>query len=234
MLMRMPRLIKKAITFTLFCSLIGSCSSNYRIDTNVIPFLKMSVTHSFIGISIYANENPDFYLIRDGKPERVKSLPKPPVPSHQNPELSSEGYDFLPKNISYRYIGPQLTSPDGYFTIASCINKNGPTHPANIFLIIDNKSKTIIHSESYDNKDHFTINGIAWSPKSDIFVLLTSQSTIPFQNPLRYFSGHAALSRDYYLLFYKRNGQLLFRKEIISSLVDGFAEVIWIDTDPDQ
>ena len=228
--MRMSRIAEINLVVILLCSLIWSCSNNYKIETDFYDLLKSCDIRGLIGIRVLAYKYSHYYGIIDGKLKHVERLPPPPEPSHQNPELSYKGYSSLPVNIGYRYLGPQLASPDGNITIASCINKSTPIHPADTFVIIDNNLKKIIYSESFENKTHFTIDGIAWSPKSDIFALLTSTSRIPFQNPLRYFSSHVATTSDYYLVFYRKDGQLLFRKKVITSLIDGSAQLVWIQS----
>ncbi len=223
----MQRLV--SCIFLVCCVLTSSsCSTDYKIEAEFGDLFTKHNIHNVIGIKVFAYKKSITYAIKNGKPYKTDNLPDPPIPSHQNSELSIDNYNFLPKNIEYKYVGPQLISPDKTITVASCISKNTPLHPADTFLIIENESNRVIYKE--DLEKGFYIKGIAWSPRSDIFTILTSQSTFK-RNILRSISGHPVSSIDYYLSFYKKNGQILFRKKIISSLIDGSAEIIWMQDD---
>lgn len=228
--MRVQRL-ELIVFFVICCSLVVSCSSNYKIEQDFSEFLVKHNIHGVIGLKIFYSEKPDNYVFNNGKLYKAKTLPAPPIPSHQNSELSGDNYNFLSQNNEYKYVGPELTSPDGEITVASCIEKNTPLHPADTFVIIENKTNKIICKEAMDN--HFFIKGIAWSPRSDLFTILTSQSRDTFQwNFLRSMAGHPVSSRDYYLSFYNKYGQLLFKKKVVSSIIDGSAEIVWTPDDP--
>jgi hypothetical protein len=221
-------IIPKIILLILFCSGVISCSSNYKIEQGLGELLIEQNIEGVIGVKIFSYEKPGNYVFRNGKIYKSKTLPEPPIPSHQNPELSGDNYNFLPQTIEYKYVGPELISPDGTITVASCINKNKPLHAADTFVLIENKRNKIIYKEAMDK--HFSIEGIAWSPKSDIFIILTSRSRDVIQwNILRYIAGHPVNSSDYYLFFYKKDGQSLFKKRFISSMSDAYAQIVWGD-----
>jgi hypothetical protein len=207
-----------------------SCSSNYKIEQDVGELFIKNNIHGVIGVKIFSYEKPGNYVFKNGKIYKSETLPEPPIPSHQNPELSGDNYNFLSQPNEYKYVGPELISPDGTITVVSCINKNTPLHAADTFLLIENKQNKIIYKEAMDKQ--FSIEGIAWSPRSDIFIILTLRSKDVIQwNILRYLAGHPVNSSDYYLSVYKKSGQFLFKKRIISSISDGYAQIVWL---PDE
>lgn len=216
--------------FILYCLLLGSCSDNYKIATDYNDIFGGQTILGTIGIKIITYKKRDNFVIKNGNLEKVLTLVDPKKPSHQNPELISEGYDFLPPNNEYRYIGPQLLSPDGTTIVASCIRKRSSFHHSDSFVIIDNISKNIFYSESFDKKEKFKIEGVAWSPQSDAFLILASQSKQPFsKNILGYFTGHGVVSSDYYLFFYNKYGRLHVRKRFITSLINGNVKIVWTE-----
>jgi hypothetical protein len=205
----------------------SSCSNSYKIEAQFGDLFEQNNIHGGIGIKILTYGKQIAYLIKNGKVSPIDHLPDPPSPSHQNSELSGDNYNFLPNSIEYEYQGPQLISPNKEFTVVSCIRKNTPPHRVDTFVLIENKSYKIINTVALEQR--FVIKGIAWSPRSDIFAILTSQTIVPFQwNFVRALAGHPTNSSDYYLSFYQKNGQLLFRKEIISSLIDASVKIVWI------
>lgn len=216
------------ILFLLFCySPLVSCSDNIKMEVEKSELFGKFGIDDRIGIRIITYNQKLYYALESGKLSIVSNLPTPLKPSHQNPELSSDGYNFLPNNIDCKYQGPQLKSPDGNTTVASCIRKNTRPHGADTFVVFQNRSQNIIDLVSMDKP--LTIEGIAWSPKSDIFTVLASQTIVPFQwNILRVIAGHPTNSSDYFLFFYNKNGQFLFKNKIISSLVDGTVQVVWM------
>ena len=220
------RLVFVLIIF--FCyPLVISCENNINMEIENREHFQRYNIGGTIGIRIKNYDKKKCYVVEEGRVRSIDKLPNPLKPSHQNPELSSEGYDFLPQNIDYTYQGPQLMSPDGNFTVASCVKKNSPPHRANTFIVIEHEPRNVINI--IDLKNNLIIKGIAWSPKSDIFAILASQTKIPFQwNILRTISGHPTNSSDYYLIFYNKKGQLLFKEKIIVSLVDGSVQVVWM------
>lgn len=215
------------IIFLIFSFLVSSsCSNDIKIEAQFDDLFVQHNIHGAVGIRIITYEKQIAYLITNGKLSIIDQLPDPPIPSHQNPELHGDNYNFLPDSIDYEFQGPQLISPDKDFTVVSCVRKKMPPHRADIFVVIDNKSNKIINEVTMEK--HIVIKGIAWSPESDKFAILTSQTIIPFQwNFLRALSGHPTNSSDYYLSFYKYNGALLFGKKIISSLIDATPKIIW-------
>lgn len=203
-----------------------ACSSHYKIEHDVNELLKKNNVDGAIGVKIYSSEKPDNYIFKNGKVYKSETLPGPPIPSHQNSELSGDNYDFLMQDTEYRYLGPELISPDKAMTVASCITKNSPLHPADTFVLIENKQNKIVYKEGMEQ--HFFIKGIAWSPKSDMFIILTSKTKDVSQwNFLRSIAGHPVSARDYFIFLYKKNGQLIFKAKILSSVIDGSAEIVW-------
>ena len=223
--MHLPR--QELIVFlVLCCAILVSCSSNYKIEQDVGELFIKNNIQGVVGVKIFTSEKPDNYVFKNGKIYKSETLPDPPIPSHQNPELSGDNYNFLSQSIEYKYVGPELNSPDGTVTVVSCINKNTPLHASDILVLIENKHNNIIYKEAM-NADS-VIEGIAWSPRSDIFVILTSRSRDVIQwNILRYLAGHPVNSSDYYISFYKKSGQLLFKKKIISSIIGAYVEIVW-------
>ena len=190
-------------------------------------FKKNRISHT-IGIKIYTFSGVKNYAIIQGKVHKIRALGKPTSLSHQNSESSLNGYKFLPKSNDYAYQGPQLISPDGEIVIAACVNRNSKPHPADKLLRIEISSKNIFKLKGLDTGD--TIEGIAWSPRSDMFAILMSKTRIPFQwNFIRAMAGHPTNSSNYYLIIYNRNGKYLFKDRIISSLVDATVQIVWIE-----
>ena len=144
----MQRIILIIIALICYSPLV-SCSDNIIMEVEKSELFGKYDIDDRIGIIIITYNQKIYYALDSGKLSIVSNLPNPLKPSHQNPELSSDGYDFLPNNIDYIYQGPQLKSPDGNTTVASCISKNTPPHRADTFVVFQNRSQNMVKFEYF-------------------------------------------------------------------------------------
>lgn len=210
---------------------LTSCAKDIDVNTESPIFDNEHNLHGHIGIRLSKSDEILFYIIdlESGNLRKVNTndFPDPPKLSYRGHGPSSDEYTFLPKIKDYVYEGPQLISPNGQYTVASYDKKRYTTPKA--FVLIENSSQKIIYQETLP--DNGKIKGIAWSPQSDIFSILSYQYTtegVPLTNIFGAITGHRIEFKDLYLSFYKNNGQFLFKIKIASRHLGG-ARISWID-----
>ena len=130
--------------------ILTSCANDLDLKVASPELFIGEGINGFIAIKAYSSNEKVFLL--DLKTGNLRdtvnfSFPKFPKLSHQSTS-SWNGYPFLPIQDGYEYAGPQLMSPNSEFTVASYISDKGSHNVAKAFVVVENRSKKMIHKET--------------------------------------------------------------------------------------
>jgi len=139
-------------------------------------------------------------------------------------KFAKEVPEGLPIIQGFGYYSPYRLSPDKSLMFLSLSSEKQEYYPK-YFVIIQMQNKKAL----YQRKTKTHIEDMAWSPDSNMFVVLEESSRRSFSitGILRILIAHPNYVSTYYLSIYDRNGTLLVHTKVASGLVDGSGQISW-------
>ena len=129
----------------------------------------------------------------------------------------------LPKIKDLKYYGPYRLSPDNSILFLSLASEWG--YLPKDFVLIQMEKKEFL----YQRKNNHTIADVAWSPDSNMFVVLNMSFRVHLgiSGILAFMLAHPVMVCKFYLTVYDRLGNLLVNTEVASGLIGGGGQVSW-------
>lgn len=160
---------------------------------------------------------------------RVEGQKVSPGPAYElvRDETKQKRYS-VPDKSGFRLRPPFALSPDGKFLASAIVSQKGdPYAPAESLGIFEYPTGNL--RGVFKSADSRVLESIAWSPTSDMIVVLTATSKSG-KSPgdiLSAVTGHPVSYVSFYLQIVSLNGKSLAETKLASDLQSGFGHVSW-------
>ncbi len=199
---------------------------------------KLLNLYGVIAFDIVSNMDNYHYSIANGELEFLGMNQCPPDCLTNKPEILFKK-DILinsPKITGMEYCGPYRLSPDkSLMVFAISSERDKAINPRDILLVKWDTKEIIFQRESKEtflSDGLYFIDDIAWSPDSEMFVVLEKKGSIKLGIPWVFCAmlNHPSSEYEYFIAIYSRTGKLLMKTRVVSGAIDSSGQIYWRKT----